>query len=59
MAASLKERFGIDAELIRGKAGVFDVHADGALVFSKHALGRFPEAGEVEAAIERLRHAPH
>jgi hypothetical protein len=28
---------------------------DGTLVFSKHDLGRFPEPGEVEAAIRKLR----
>jgi selT/selW/selH-like putative selenoprotein len=51
----LKERFGVDAELIRGKDGVFDVSVDGKLVFSKHELGRFPEPGEVEAEIGRLK----
>jgi selT/selW/selH-like putative selenoprotein len=55
LAASLKQRFGVDAELIRGSAGVFDVRVDGDLVFSKHRVDRFPEPGEVEAAIERLR----
>jgi selenoprotein W-related protein len=55
LAASLKERFGVKAELIRGKGGVFDVEVDGKLVFSKHDLGRFPEPGEVEQAIEKLR----
>lgn len=54
MAASLKQRFGVDAELIRGKDGVFDVHVDGQLIFSKHQLGRFPEPDEVENAIARL-----
>jgi len=54
LAASLKEQFGVEAELIRGKDGVFDVRVDGSLVFSKHELGRFPEPGEVERAIERL-----
>jgi selT/selW/selH-like putative selenoprotein len=55
----LKQRFGVEAELIRGKDGVFDVRVDGALVFSKHALGRFPEPGEVERAVEeRLRKLP-
>jgi selT/selW/selH-like putative selenoprotein len=49
----LRERFGIEAELIRGANGVFDVRVDGKMVFSKHQLGRFPEAGEVERAIER------
>jgi len=51
----LKERFGTDAELIRDKDGVFDVRVDGKLIFSKHELGRFPEPGEVEAKIERLK----
>lgn len=51
----MKERFGVDAELIRGKDGVFDVRVDGKLIFSKHELGRFPEPGEVEAKIERLK----
>ncbi len=55
MAASLKERFDVDAELIRGANGVFDVRVDGKLIFSKHELGRFPEPGEVETEIERLR----
>jgi selT/selW/selH-like putative selenoprotein len=30
---------------------VFEVTVDGRLVFSKKALGRFPEAGEVVAAL--------
>jgi selT/selW/selH-like putative selenoprotein len=55
LAASLKQRFGIDAELVRGSGGVFDVELDGKLVFSKHALDRFPDPGEVEAAIAKLR----
>ena len=55
LAASIKQRFGGDAELIRGTSGVFDVTVDGQLVFSKHQVGRFPEAGEVERAIEALR----
>jgi hypothetical protein len=28
---------------------------DGTLIFSKLELGRFPEPGEVEAAIRKLR----
>jgi selT/selW/selH-like putative selenoprotein len=42
----------IDAALIRGDNGIFDVVADGELVFSKDAEGRFPTEAEV---IERLR----
>jgi len=55
LAASLKREFGVDAELIRGTGGVFDVRVDGQLVFSKHDLGRFPEDGEVETAIRARR----
>lgn len=43
---------GIEASLVKGKDGVFEVELDGELVFSKKALGRFPEAGEVEGALE-------
>jgi selT/selW/selH-like putative selenoprotein len=51
----LKKRFGVDAELIRGKDGVFDVRVDGKLIFSKHDLGRFPDPDEVESKLERLK----
>jgi len=37
----------VDAVLIKGSGGVFDVRVDGALVFSKHREGRFPEPGEI------------
>lgn len=41
--------------MIRGSGGIFDVRADGKLVFSKHERGRFPDSGEVEGAIRQLR----
>lgn len=41
----------MDAELIRGTGGVFDVRADGTLIFSKGEHGRFPHDGEVEALL--------
>lgn len=50
----MKKVLGIDAELIKGRGGVFDVVADGNLVYSKHATGRFPEEEEVVAAIRSL-----
>jgi len=31
-------------ELVRGSSGVFDVHADEELVFSRHQARRFPDA---------------
>jgi len=36
---------------VRGTDGVFDVVADGALVFSKHETGRFPSHAEIIAAL--------
>ncbi|MBK9128827.1 MAG: Rdx family protein [Phycisphaerales bacterium] len=47
LAASIKETFGVDAELIAGSGGIFDVKADGKLLFSKHEVGRFPEEHEI------------
>lgn len=45
----------MEAELVKGDEGVFDVFADGHLVFSKHEQGRFPnDPGEVLARIARL-----
>jgi selenoprotein W-related protein len=47
----LKDGFGTDAKLVKGSGGVFEVTVDDELVFSKRALGRFPDPGEVAAAI--------
>ena len=41
----------MDAKLIQGKGGVFDVVLDGQLIFSKKQQGRFPEPDEVLAKI--------
>jgi predicted Rdx family selenoprotein len=42
---------GFDAEAIPGGKGQFDVLAEGRLVYSKHETGRFPDDGEVLAAM--------
>ena len=42
-------------KLIDSSGGVFEVDVDGRKVFSKKALGRHPEPGEVLQAIERLQ----
>jgi predicted Rdx family selenoprotein len=42
---------GFDARDIPGGKGQFDVLRDGSLVFSKAAEGRFPEDGEILAAL--------
>jgi selenoprotein W-related protein len=55
LAASLKHKYGVDAKLIRGERGIFDVVVDSRKVFSKHEVGRFPEDREVFDAIDRAR----
>jgi len=40
--------------LIKGDKGVFDVVADGKLVFSKYREGRFPEDSEIVDALRAL-----
>jgi selT/selW/selH-like putative selenoprotein len=47
LAAEMKKALGVEATLIKGSHGIFDVTVDGKLVFSKDKEGRFPEAGEV------------
>ncbi len=52
MAAELKSELDVDATLIPGSGGVFDVTVDGKLVFSKHDEGDFPDPQEV---VRRIR----
>ena len=51
MAAAIQEATALEPELIKGDNGIFDVSADGELVFSKDTTGRFPEHEEVIAAL--------
>lgn len=34
-------------EIVMGTGGIFDVHVDGELVFTKSMLGRYPEPDDV------------
>jgi selenoprotein W-related protein len=45
----------VQAELIKGSGGVFDVTADGVLIYSKHRTGRFPDNEEVLQALRGLK----
>jgi predicted Rdx family selenoprotein len=45
---------GVKAQLIKGDDGVFDVVADGRVVFSKDTAGRFPEEDEIVDALRPL-----
>ena len=38
---------GAECELIASGGGVFEIVVDGKKLFSKKALGRFPETGEI------------
>jgi len=51
LAARIREELGIEAELKKGAGGVFDVEADGRLVFSKHRESRYPEPEEILRAL--------
>jgi selenoprotein W-related protein len=43
----IRDRFGLEPELIASGGGVFEIRADEDLIFSKRQLGRFPEDGEI------------
>jgi selenoprotein W-related protein len=52
LAARLKENFDVDAKLIEGAGGIFDVTVDGDLIFSKHDKERFPTDDEIVGLIK-------
>ena len=57
MARILEEWAGVIdvVEVVPGKGGLFDVHVDGELVFTKSMLGRYPDPDDVEPLLrERL-----
>jgi selenoprotein W-related protein len=58
LAAELKQEFGIDPKMIAGRGGIFDVHVDGKLVYSKSSTGRFPESGEVSKLVRGMNGQP-
>jgi predicted Rdx family selenoprotein len=43
----------VEARLVAGKNGIFDVLADNKLVFSKYETGRFPNPGEVAGKLKQ------
>jgi len=54
LAERLKKDFGVQARLIEGSGGVFDVHLDGTQIWSKHDVGRFPEDEEIVKKVQSL-----
>jgi selenoprotein W-related protein len=50
LAARILEEYEHDVgaiELVTGTGGIFDVHVDGELVFTKSMLGRYPDPDDV------------
>ena len=52
MAAEIQRQVGADVKLVEGRGGVFDVVADGKLVFSKKVARRFPTPEEILRALQ-------
>jgi selenoprotein W-related protein len=55
LAAALKAGFGVEAQLIQGGGGVFDVTVDDEVIYSKHDTGRFPTNEEIVALIQERK----
>ena len=49
MRDRLKKRLGAEVELVKSGGGAFEISRDGALVFSKLTLDRFPTEAEIDA----------
>jgi len=47
LASEIKNKYGVDAELVKGVQGIFDVYVDGKRVFSRHEEKRFPEPQDI------------
>jgi selT/selW/selH-like putative selenoprotein len=47
LAEELLKKFDVEAKLVPGNKGIFDVVVDGKTVFSKSEVRRFPNPGEV------------
>jgi len=58
LEVELTGQLGVDVELIRGGGGVFDVVANGQLIFSKHKENRFPETPEIFTLLSELPDMP-
>ncbi len=53
LATELQNTFGVKANLIPGRKGIFDVIVDSKMLFSKFQEGRIPETGEIAAKLKR------
>jgi selT/selW/selH-like putative selenoprotein len=52
----IARELGLEAEIVPGSRGVFDVTVDGDVIFSKHRSHSFPEPEEIVTALRaRMR----
>ncbi len=49
----MRKTFGVEAKLLPGVSGIFDVIVDDELIFSKFETGRFPDPGEVVSRLKQ------
>ena len=54
LAAKISTELGIEATLVKGVAGVFDIIADEKVIFSKKEEQRFPQDVEILEALRKL-----
>jgi len=54
LAGVIEKKFGVTPTLIKSGGGAFEVTANDELVFSKLAVGRFPEDEEIISALSDL-----
>jgi selenoprotein W-related protein len=59
LKAEIEKRFpDSQIELIESSGGVFEVNAEGRLLFSKKKLGRFPELEEISSSCNSAQLIP-
>lgn len=54
----ISRELGVEAELVRGDRGVFDVAVDGRTIFSKYSSHRFPEHDEIISIVRSAASRP-
>jgi selT/selW/selH-like putative selenoprotein len=57
LEAELKADSSLTIELVQGDRGIFEVRADGTVIYSKRAEGRFPTAADVQARLRKIQRA--
>jgi selT/selW/selH-like putative selenoprotein len=53
LAAALKNKYAINAKLIKSGGGAFEITKDNILIFSKKQTGRFPDHKEIFTNIDK------